>query len=189
MPAGIPATDVVSGSWSAQPTEGTSSTSPAGSRIRPVHLAIGAAALVVVMVGGYMLLFGHGNSGGIVAPKRTITGSIVLFQDTGYLSGDSYSSSNFDTLSGGCAGTGGYSDLAQGVSVVVSNETGKTLLTVPLGPGKLLANGVGCKFSFVASGLANAQNYSIEVSNRGNLTYTRSELDASNWKIDLSIGS
>ncbi len=54
--------------------------------------------------------------------------------------------------------------------------------------GHDLQSNVGSEFTFTVPNLPDAGSYSVEVSHRGKLTYTKEQLDSNNWTVALSIG-
>jgi hypothetical protein len=125
----------------------------------------GLATLVVVLMLVLPACGGHDLNGTI-----TIIGSFTT------------SSSN------GCYGTGGYADISAGAAVTVSDESGKILGTSQLEAGKTSGQ-ASCVFAFKVTGLPDANFYRVEVSHRGQVVYSKSDLDKSGWKVDLSLGS
>jgi hypothetical protein len=104
---------------------------------------------------------------------QTLTGEFTLFADE----------------FGGppCSGTGGYGDIRQGVDVVVRNEAGEIIGTSSLGPGERRRSD-SCTFTFEVANLPVAAFYSIEVADRGDLTYSREDLDAMEWHVAMTLG-
>jgi hypothetical protein len=100
------------------------------------------------------------------------------------------SSSGISRSGGHCSGTGGYSDLTAGGAVTVKNESGTVIATGSLDQGVSDATypTVVCHFSFTISNLPDAKFYSIEVTHRGTLTYSRDQLKSDGWKVEASIG-
>lgn len=90
---------------------------------------------------------------------------------------------------GPCTGEGGYDDIRLGASVVVKDGKGVTLATGRLGAGKMGEFGVDCEFSLEVLNVPKADFYSIEVSHRGALTYSRKELAAIGWSVAFELGS
>lgn len=85
---------------------------------------------------------------------------------------------------GECDGYGGYDDITPGAQVVISAE-GKTVGKGELGEGKY--DDGWCKFPFTVSDVKGGFDfYSVEVSGRGTIEYTREELEAG---VGLSLGS
>lgn len=87
----------------------------------------------------------------------------------------------------------GYPDLRQGTAVTVKDGTGATLGTVALEggtlrKGKLRGRDDDCVFSFSLS-VPDRDAYRVEVGRRGGARFTRSDLQRSNWKADLTIGA
>ena len=90
-----------------------------------------------------------------------------------------------------CAGTGGYDDFRAGTQVTVKNEAGAIIGSGSLEDGVPDINypTVACNFSFTIKSLPDAKFYSVEVSHRGALTYSKSDLEAKGWMVAFSIGS
>lgn len=85
---------------------------------------------------------------------------------------------------GECDGYRGYDDITPGAQVVVSAE-GKTVGKGELGEGKY--DDGWCKFPFTVSEIKGGSDfYSVEISDRGTIEYTKEELEAG---IELSLGS
>jgi hypothetical protein len=91
------------------------------------------------------------------------------------------------TSNGGCEGSRGYSDISAVAQVVVRNESGTVLATTSLGQGEFLGTDQ-CYFEFSLGSLPRAQFYSFEISRRGELTYSLSELEENNWLFEASLG-
>lgn len=101
------------------------------------------------------------------------------------------SSSGVTHAAGSCSGSGGYDDLTAGAPVTVKNESGSIIATGTLDEGVSdpAYPTVACDFAFTISNLPDAKFYSVEVSHRGALTYSKDELNAKGWKIAATIGS
>jgi hypothetical protein len=85
---------------------------------------------------------------------------------------------------GECDGYGGYDDITPGAQVVISAD-GKTVGKGELGEAKY--DGGWCEFPFTVSDIKGGSDfYSVEISGRGTIEYTREELEAG---VDLSLGS
>jgi hypothetical protein len=86
----------------------------------------------------------------------------------------------------GCIGLGGYDDIMVGARVTVSNQD-RTII----GAGALepiyLPDEDRCVFTFTID-VPDATFYSIELGRRGELTYSREEMDKAGWHIDLTLG-
>jgi hypothetical protein len=99
-------------------------------------------------------------------------------------------------LGGSCVTDGGYSDIRSGAQVTVKDGAGAVIALGALDPGKTIANrefsdGTGylatkCVFGFTVTGVPDGQQfYAVEVSHRGELRYTRSDLDTA---LTLTLG-
>ena len=115
-----------------------------------------------------------------------------------------------------CEGEGGYSDFGPGMNVTVRNGEGTiigsgatrslTAEDVPEGESEeVLAGassfsaaqqnaylsdagfGFGCTVAFELE-VPDAEFYEIEVGRRGELSYSRSELEAMDWDVELTLG-
>lgn len=87
--------------------------------------------------------------------------------------------------SDGCEGDGGYDDIREGAQVVVRSQ-GKTIATTDLGSGRRVDG--ACAFLFLVSELPDAEFYSVEVSHRGGLEYSRDQMEATDWEPTISLG-
>jgi hypothetical protein len=95
--------------------------------------------------------------------------------------------------SAGCAGTGGYSDVAVGTEVVVKNADGTIVGTSSLavdqqGPEPAGSGAYQCGFAFVVSGLPESAFYTVSVGDRGDQTFSKADLAAKGWTVSLSLG-
>ncbi|WP_072805152.1 hypothetical protein [Rhodococcoides yunnanense] len=73
-----------------------------------------------------------------------------------------------------CAGKGGYKDIGPGTAVTVADETGTLLAKGVIATSYGGSN--GCWLDFTVSGVPRGKAfYKVEVSHRGELTYTESE--------------
>jgi hypothetical protein len=125
---------------------------------------------VALVAGG---LFACGGGG------HTLSGNIHVVEQLGL--------GSENKVGQACTGTGGYTDLHAGTSVVVKNEDGKVLATGTLDAGKIVALET-CGFKFNVANVPDANFYQVEVSHRGEVTYSKKDLDDRRWNIDLSLG-
>jgi hypothetical protein len=103
-----------------------------------------------------------------VLREITVDGSLTLQDSSVY-------SSIADDGIGGCEGTGGYSDLTAGTSVVLKSGDGETLVTVPLGMGR--GDSVMCTFDFSFPVKEGETDYVLSISHRGEQHYTFTQLE------------
>lgn len=130
-------------------------------RLRSSVLVVVGIVLVII-VGAVYFLRGGGH---------TITGTMTL------LSSD---------LSDSCQGSGGYDDIRPGTAVTVRNGEGETIATGRLGEGTL--HGViGCTYPFEID-VPDEDFYRVEVSHRGELEFSRDEMEQNDWTVDASLG-
>jgi hypothetical protein len=87
----------------------------------------------------------------------------------------------------GCSGKDGYSDLAPGAPVTVKDESGKLIGTGSLDAGKA-GQGVRCTWKFSIDNLPDAKFYQVEVSHRGELNFSKADLDKAGWKVFATVG-
>jgi hypothetical protein len=139
---------------------------------RTALVVIGAAAIVMVGLGAAaaVAFWPKGSE------KHQLTGSIELV-DTD------------QSYDGTCYGFGGYKDLNEGANVVVSDGNGKVLASGTLGGGTASST-YRCNFPItLGSKLPKADFYKVQVSHRGELTYSYDEMQSMNWDLSLTIGS
>lgn len=87
----------------------------------------------------------------------------------------------------GCQGTGGYSDIGTGTPVTLRNGSGDLLATSSLGSGSNV--GIGCLWETVLRDVPRQEDfYVVEVGSRGEISNSRSELEAANLTFDVSLG-
>jgi hypothetical protein len=145
-----------------------------GKRSRGVILAIAAVAAVVLVGAAAVGLLALTTTS-----TRTVEGSATLVD------------SDFSRQSVGasCSGSGGYSDLRAGASMRLADGEGATIATTNLAPGVVPRSG-RCLFSFTFDEIPDVDFYAVTIGGgrRGELSYSREELEAKNWEIDLSIG-
>jgi hypothetical protein len=89
-----------------------------------------------------------------------------------------------------CAGRDGYSDIDEGLGVTVRDEDGTTI-----GSSRLTQQGleeVGdedrCHFTFTVE-VTPAEFYTIEVGERGQVTYSHAEIEDAQWQVEFSLGN
>lgn len=166
---------------------------------RSFVMLLGAVALVGLTVIG---AFGLNRD-----EKKTITGSVVLFDASGDGIGGSLTN---------CYGDGGYDDVDSGAQVLVKNGDGKILATTTLQSGTgqtagdVLSDGgvttttsyygygssflntvVRCTFPFQVDVPAGEKFYAVTIGSnghRGTLTYSKDQMAKNDWKVDISIG-
>lgn len=124
-----------------------------------------------------------------VAEAFTLTGTVTI---SGSAVGDQ---------EGACQGSGGYSDMRPGASVVVMDGTGTTLATGTLLKGEVDEERsqrlpirradpwirITCVLPLTVSDIPHAQFYEVEVGRRGGLTYSFKEMEAQDWTVELVL--
>lgn len=90
-----------------------------------------------------------------------------------------------------CRGTGGYDDIESGLGVVVRDDGGSIIGTGELisDHEQLALNDLDvCLYRFEVADLPDAPFYTVEVGNRGELTYSRDELERADWVVEGNLG-
>lgn len=159
-----------------------------GPYLQRILLGVGGSALAVVAVAvGITVVSG---------PKHTLNGtfSVITVPDSGCGLAGSNATTQLDRLSAiidgetfPCAGGpgGGYSDLADGTAVSVSDGAGKLLGTGALAHGT--QRGGEVTFDFSVAEIGDADFYRVEIAHRGELPYSRQALDDAGWTVAASI--
>lgn len=92
---------------------------------------------------------------------------------------------------GGCAGDGGYSDIAAGAAVTVKDASGKIVGVSQLGDGQEQSAAPSyrgaCLFDFTVPDVPVGNFYSIEVSHRGQISVTLAQ--ARSGDVHFTLGS
>jgi hypothetical protein len=144
----------------------TTTTSPTPRRTVLVAAAIGAAAVAVI--GSVVAAAVYAYSANRTPETFEILGAITL-EDSITTSGlpDGFE----------CAGKGGYKDIGPGAAVTVTDEQGTLLAKGAIATSSGGSN--GCWLDFTVSDVPRGSAfYKVEVSHRGELTYTESEAES-----------
>jgi len=108
--------------------------------------------------------------------NRLVTGSITVRDtDQAYLFGSS------------CRTDGGYDDIQAGTNVVVKDGQGAIIGVGSLEDGQA-DSAFDCRFNFSLE-VKGSEFYSFEVANRGELSYSRADLEANGWNVAFSLGN
>lgn len=136
---------------------------------------LAAVVVIAAVAAGAYYLFTQGTIGGHeVAGTFELTGSSGGFSDPIAVTGSS------------CEGDGGYSDIGPGTPVTVKNEKGEILDSSVLGTGTGTRS--RCTFEFTLKVPDTAKFYTFEVGRRGELSYSRAELEAQGWEVGFNLG-
>ena len=81
---------------------------------------------------------------------------------------------------------GGYDDIRAGTQVTVTDEGGTLIGTGQLTGGRLSLS--ACRFTYRITDLPEARFYKIEVSHRGGVTHSFSELTSQDWRVASKLG-
>jgi hypothetical protein len=89
-----------------------------------------------------------------------------------------------------CEGTGGFSDIEQGTPVTLRDGDGNVTGTARLevASREAFGNFPGCVYAFIFEDVADADFYALEIADRGELAYSRAELEAADWNIRAELG-
>jgi hypothetical protein len=149
-----------------------------GGRLRVSGRGVVAVTCIVLMVVAASFaawsLLAHASAG-----RQTVTGTLSLT--------DSDSDYQNYPLGHYCSGENGYDDIADGTEVQIANQAGTILATGVLRGGT--GNLDSCDFTFSVPGVPTASFYQIEVSHRGNVTFSKAQLERNHWEADLTLGS
>jgi len=119
------------------------------------------------------------------AGARDIAGTFVLFNGE---------AKEVDRSDDDCRETGGYDDVR--MDVVVRDESGAIIATdrtEALPPkedgnaGERQRERWTCRYAFTVT-VPDAPFYTVEVGNRGEQTYSRADLEAAGWSVELTLG-
>lgn len=115
-----------------------------------------------------------------------ITGTFTLYDESGIRLARANSPGDPVTR---CEGSKGYSDIKEGLGVVVTNEDGRTI-----GSSRLTHEGLEeigdddfCALAFEVT-VQPAEFYTVAVGQRGELTYSHAELEAADWDVIATLG-
>lgn len=109
------------------------------------------------------------------ASGHDVTGTFDLVADEGAVIGNT------------CTGEGGYDDIEEGAQIKVTNEDGTLIGTASLGRGSRV-EGRRCRFEWTASDLPDAAFYNFELGRRGELTYSKADMEAADWTVGMTLG-
>ena len=160
--------------WPAPPP-----TPAAGRRTARLAIAAAAAALVVGGLIGYFLPHADGNKAKPTTP--TIGQKMVTVAGTLELVG--HGVDEITVEAGSCSGSGGYSDIAEGAQVVITDDAGATLAITHLTAGT--GDNFSCSFSFSTAVPAGKGYYGIQVTHRGVVK----EPESSVTSVTISLGN
>ena len=87
----------------------------------------------------------------------------------------------------GCNPQGGYGDIGPGTPVTLKNETGTIIGSTSLGSGD--GGGGSCTWTYVFPGVSTEFTYyTVTVGTRGDITNSKSEMEANGWTFATSLG-
>jgi hypothetical protein len=132
--------------------------------------------VAIVAAAGFV---GLNNSGALTAHHDVIGTFELRATDTAFPA--------ILVTSGGCKGTGGYADIAEGTSVTLKDGSGSLLATSVLGPGS--GTSTNCLVSFNLPAVPEVPFYSLEVGRRGALSYDLASMKSRGWAIGGTLGS
>jgi hypothetical protein len=160
-------------------------TGPERKLMRGIGMKLAVVGVIVVV-----LVTGCGSSAKAPSPSRDIKGHIdiasahIKYDDgSNQISTQSLPHTACEVVPGN-----GLDDIAQGASVVLTDETGKILASGQLDPGYSTMTRFTCELSFDLGQVPlTAKQYSVEVSHRGKITYSASKLASAGYVFSLSL--
>ncbi len=91
-----------------------------------------------------------------------------------------------------CFMVGPYSDIAEGMKIVVKNGKGEILAIGSMSGGKFNESGYtqsSCTFKFLVNNIPKSDFYIVEGGRRGENQYSFAEMEQSKWNLEYSLGS
>lgn len=157
------------------PTPGAAAPAPSASTGSSLPAWLVPAAIVAVLLVAIAIF-------GVTRLRSTheIQGSVVVYGVAAYRS----------SVGADCTTSGGYSDIRYGTPAKISDGSGKILATGSLGWGHNDGHG-NCEFSFTLPSVPDADFYTVSVGagNRGELSFSRTELAEHDWYVGLTLGN
>lgn len=84
--------------------------------------------------------------------------------------------SGWDATNDGCSGKGGYSDIGRGTGVTIKAGSGEVVGVGRLARGVVITG--GCQFTWIVADIpGDEQFYTVEISHRGAMTYSRAGVE------------
>lgn len=136
---------------------------------RRVLFFLAVAGLAAATGAGGALALQGGDS-----PAHTLQGTFVLADE------DAYDTWCHETVAG-------YDDIHPATQVIVKDEAGATLGVTTLGLGRI-AGRPRCQFTWEVEDLPERDFYTVEIGNRGPLTFSSEQLDDDGWMVSSSLG-
>jgi hypothetical protein len=87
-----------------------------------------------------------------------------------------------------CHGQAGYRGIEGEMQVVITNASGQTIATGRTEEGEYQELQNACEFAFTVDDVPLSDFYAISIGRLKGPTYTFEELEANNWRIDVSVG-
>ncbi|OLL76879.1 hypothetical protein Ae168Ps1_5299c [Pseudonocardia sp. Ae168_Ps1] len=114
----------------------------------------------------------------IIDRSTDVTGRMTVVTGTSALSASSYGSG------GSCVTYGGYDDITEGTAVTVRDSSGAIVGVGNLEAGQ--SDSYGCTFPFTVTDVPNSAFYTVEISHRGEVTFTADDVETG--EVQLSLG-
>ncbi len=86
-----------------------------------------------------------------------------------------------------CQGDGGYDDLRVGAAVTVMDQSGRVIANGYIDSAK--GTSYSCELSATIKDVPEVDFYQFKISHRGGPSYSLADMEAADWKVDLSIGT
>jgi hypothetical protein len=158
-----------------------------------------ASLVAIILLGGLIVLFESAPSEGppasttqapVAAPTPAPAApreSAQTIAISGWLSlagGYDYNGTTGKN-STSCWGVGGYSDIREGLQVVVRDSSSRILATAALAFDSAEFT---CSLKWQVQNVAKSDFYSIEIGRRGELIYSHAELESSRFRVISTLG-
>jgi hypothetical protein len=131
-----------------------------------------------------------------VPDVQRLTGMLVLIGEGTRNISNRYADFYTNDAQEGCAGLGGYSDIAVGMQVRIADNAGQLIGVSSLSTSEFVTaeklDGLGtvtaaCVFRFAVEIPGDRNFYTVELGRRGSLAYSRADLISSGWHIELRL--
>lgn len=140
-------------------------------------MLIAAAAAVVLVGGGAGAYFGISGGGSFAPTSHDATVEFTLYDSA--------------TASQGCdtsVSDDGYSDVTQGMPIIVKDQRGTIVGTTSLS-GNADSSSGDCVWTMNLGKMPIRPQYTVTSGSRGAVGFDKAELAANHWRFDVSLGN
>jgi hypothetical protein len=92
------------------------------------------------------------------------------------------------SVAAGCVSQGSYADITADTTLTLKNASGAVIGTKALGQPHQDNTAGACIYTAKFTNVPDQDSYGLTLANHGDLTYSRSELQAKNWEADVKLG-